>query len=57
MYVCICKEVTDTQIKLAIKDGANTMRDLRDELGVANQCGQCGQCTKALLKEHRTTQQ
>ena len=52
MYICICEEVTDKQIKSAIKGGAKCMRDLRKELGIASQCGQCGQCAKAILKEH-----
>lgn len=52
MYICICEQVTDTQIKNAIKEGATSVRDLKKELGIASQCGQCGQCAKALLKEH-----
>jgi len=54
MYVCICKQVTDKQIKTAIEDGATSMRELRNELGVASQCGQCGSCAKTMLKEHAT---
>lgn len=52
MYICICKQVTDKQIKAAINEGARSIRDLRSELGVASQCGQCGRCAKAILKEH-----
>lgn len=52
MYICICKQVTEKQIKAAVNDGARSMYDLRNELGVANQCGQCGICAKALLKEY-----
>lgn len=55
MYVCICKQVTDRQIKTAIENGATSMRDLRNELDIANQCGQCGRCAKAMLKEHAQT--
>jgi len=54
MYICICNQVTDKQIKAAIDKGARSMRDLRSKLGVASQCGQCGQCAKAILKEHMT---
>ena len=53
MYVCICKQVTDKQIKTAIDEGAQSVRDLRNELGVASQCGQCGHCAKAIIKEHK----
>ena len=55
MYICICEEVTDKQIKSAIERGAQCIRDLRKELGIASQCGQCGRCAKALLKEHCAT--
>ena len=53
MYICICEQVTDKQIKNAINNGARSMRELRNELGIAKQCGQCGQCAKALIKEHK----
>ncbi len=52
MYICICEQVTDKQIKTAIIEGATSLRDLRSKLGVASQCGQCGRCAKAMLKEH-----
>lgn len=52
MYICICKQVTERQIKAAIDEGASSLRDLRNELDVASQCGQCGRCAKAMLKEH-----
>lgn len=52
MYICICKQVTDKQIKAAVDDGARSMSDLRNELGVASQCGQCNNCAKTLLKEY-----
>jgi len=54
MYICICKQITDKQIKAAIDEGAQSLRDLRSELGVASECGQCGQCARAILKEHTT---
>lgn len=51
MYVCLCKGVTDRQIREAIADGACSMRDLRAALDVANQCGKCGRDCKSLLNE------
>ncbi len=51
MYVCLCKGVTDKQIRNAINEGACSMRDLRDTLDVANQCGKCGRDCKSLLNE------
>ena len=41
MYICLCNGVTDKQIRNAIAGGATTLQCLRDELGVASQCGGC----------------
>lgn len=51
MYVCLCHAVTDKDIKRAVEEGACTMRDLRNGLQVATQCGRCGQCAKACLNQ------
>ncbi|SDS60859.1 bacterioferritin-associated ferredoxin [Halopseudomonas xinjiangensis] len=51
MYICLCKGVTDHQIREAIAEGACSMRDLRAALDVANQCGKCGRECKSLLNE------
>jgi bacterioferritin-associated ferredoxin len=53
MYVCICQEVTDRQIRQAVEEGASTMRHLRKDLGVAACCGRCAPHAKALLDEFR----
>ncbi len=53
MYVCICKGVTDRQIRAAIDEGATTMRALRRELDVCNGCGKCGPDVRELLDEAR----
>ncbi len=49
MYVCVCKAVTDTQIKRAISEGVNSRRDLFKCLGVGGDCGKCNSHVKALL--------
>lgn len=51
MYVCICKGITDTQIRAAVEDGASSMRDVRKTLGVASQCGKCGVLTRDIVRE------
>ncbi len=51
MYVCICKGITDTQIRAAVQDGANSLRDVRNTLGVASQCGKCGILTREIVRE------
>lgn len=52
MYICICNEVTDKQIKRATNEGANSMDDLRHSLNVGTACGQCSSCAHGLLKEY-----
>lgn len=51
MYVCICRAVTDKDINEAVEDGACTMRDLRQLLGVSTQCGKCATCAHQCLTE------
>jgi bacterioferritin-associated ferredoxin len=51
MYVCICKGITDTQIRAAIEAGASSMRELRNTLGVASQCGKCGVLARDIVRD------
>jgi bacterioferritin-associated ferredoxin len=55
MYICLCHEVTDREIKHAAKSGAASMQDLRDLLHVGTTCGRCSDCVKGLLKESLST--
>jgi bacterioferritin-associated ferredoxin len=49
MYVCVCKAVTDTQIKQAIDNGVCTRRQLFQCFGVGGDCGKCNKQVKELL--------
>lgn len=51
MYVCLCKGITDSQIKEAIYDGATSVGQLRKCLGVASQCGKCGISAREIIQE------
>ncbi len=51
MYVCLCKQITDTQIRAAVQDGASSFKDVRNRLGVASQCGKCGTMTRDIVRE------
>ena len=51
MYVCLCKGITDSQIRAAIEDGASSFKEVRNTLGVASQCGKCGILTREILRE------
>ncbi|MCP3908299.1 MAG: (2Fe-2S)-binding protein [Oceanicoccus sp.] len=42
MYICLCKAVTDSQIREAVAKGATRFGQVRKELNLASQCGKCG---------------
>ena len=54
MYICLCQGITDRDIRAAIDDGADSMRDLRARLGVTTQCGKCACHVRAILKEEKS---
>ena len=52
MYVCLCHSVTDKDIRrLVHTEGVTSMREVREQLGVATQCGRCSRCAKDVLQE------
>ena len=51
MYVCVCKAITDHQIREAAQNGARTLDDLRRDLGVASECGNCAAYARQYLEE------
>jgi bacterioferritin-associated ferredoxin len=54
MYVCVCRAVTDSQIREAMGEGACSMRELRQRLGVASECGRCSQCALSILRNQQS---
>ena len=55
MYVCICRQITDNQIKDQCRDGASSVNDLRTRLGVASECGKCSKLAQSIVKEYART--
>lgn len=55
MYVCLCKGITDHQIRSAIDSGATSIRQLRDSLGVMTQCGRCACLTREIVQSALAT--
>jgi bacterioferritin-associated ferredoxin len=49
MVVCICNNVTEKDIKRAIRDGASSMTCLQERLAVSTRCGQCHSSARACL--------
>lgn len=55
MYVCLCKGVTDSAIRDAVDTGAESLRQVRDQLGVATQCGKCACLAREIISDHLQT--
>jgi bacterioferritin-associated ferredoxin len=51
MYVCVCQAVTERQVREAVENGVTSLRGLREQLGVASECGRCARCAHSILKE------
>jgi bacterioferritin-associated ferredoxin len=51
MYICICKAVTDREIRGAVNLGSVTVRDLQRDLGVASCCGKCEPDARRIIRE------
>jgi len=55
MYICICKSVTDKQIRRAALKGADNLYELREQLGVAAGCGTCTSAAQEILDQVTTS--
>ena len=51
MYVCLCRAVTDKAIKQAVENGADSFREVRDELDIGTCCGMCVPEARQLIDE------
>jgi bacterioferritin-associated ferredoxin len=51
MYICVCKAVTDSQIRTAIEQGVCTRKKLTHCFGLGKDCGKCNQEVNALLEQ------
>ncbi|GLS26266.1 bacterioferritin-associated ferredoxin [Marinibactrum halimedae] len=51
MYVCICKGITDTQIREAVCGGASNLKKVRQQLGAMTQCGKCAMMTRDIVEQ------
>jgi bacterioferritin-associated ferredoxin len=53
MIVCVCRRVSDQQIRQAAAEGAHSLECLQFDLGVATQCGRCADCASRVLCDAR----
>ncbi|MFT4020849.1 MAG: bacterioferritin-associated ferredoxin [Acinetobacter sp.] len=51
MYVCLCRGITDQDIKEAIANGAESFREVREMLDLATCCGRCAPEAKSIINE------
>lgn len=51
MYVCICRQVTDNQLREFCRDRDASMAEVRAELGVGSDCGRCGKYARQIVSE------
>ena len=56
MYVCLCKGITDHQIRQAVENGACSLKQVSHCLGVARQCGKCASFAKLVIHEAKERQ-
>jgi len=52
MWICLCKGVTDRQIRAAINAGASTPKEISDRCRAATGCGGCLPEVCRLLADH-----
>ena len=52
MYICICNDVKEKQIRAAIASGIDTLDGLKETLDVATCCGCCEPMVNDYLDEH-----
>lgn len=53
MYICVCKAVTDQQLKAALAEGCDSKRALCAKFGVGSQCGRCAMALREFLAENQ----
>ena len=51
MYICLCRAVTDHQIRTSVENGADSFRDVRDELDIGTCCGRCVPDARELIDD------
>ena len=52
MYVCLCKAVTDHEIREAVEDGAVHLGHLAERWGLGTGCGCCRETAQQVIDQH-----
>ena len=53
MYVCICKQVTDSEIREICRDECVGFAEVQEKTGVASQCGKYFERANSLVEEFK----
>lgn len=53
MYICVCKAITEGDIREAVRNGAHSVKQLTKDLGLGTECGLCVGCANQCLKKAR----
>lgn len=51
MYVCLCRGITDQDIKNAVNNGSESFRQIREELDLGTCCGRCVPEARQIISE------
>lgn len=51
MFVCVCNAITEKDIRHAVDNGSDTVRQLKDKFAVGDQCGGCITLTKQIIDQ------
>ena len=52
MYVCICKGITDNDIKQLVREqGVGSLRELKQHVPLGSQCGTCTKVAQTIIDE------
>lgn len=51
MYVCLCRGITDQDIKDAVSNGAQSYREVRELLDLGTCCGRCAPEARAIISD------
>jgi NAD(P)H-nitrite reductase large subunit len=51
--VCVCNEVTESEILIALKNGAQSIADIQNKTKASTRCGKCLATVNQILEEYR----
>ncbi len=51
MFVCICHNVTDKELRAMVQQGKGSLRDIKKEIEIARQCGKCIRLANQVITE------